>query len=47
MLTRSNPQEAERLLELAQQDVNERWKLYERWMAGGAGAMPIREGKGM
>jgi pyruvate-ferredoxin/flavodoxin oxidoreductase len=33
MLTRTNPQEAERLLKLGQQDVNERWKLYEQ-MAG-------------
>jgi len=35
MLTRTNPREAERLLKLGQQDVNERWKLYEQ-MAGGA-----------
>ena len=33
MLTRTNPQEAERLLKLGQRDVNERWKLYEQ-MAG-------------
>ena len=30
MLTRSKPDEARRLIELGQQDVNERWKLYER-----------------
>lgn len=35
MLTRTNPQEAERLLKLGQQDVETRWKLYER-MAGPA-----------
>ncbi len=31
MLASSNPQEAKRLLELAQRDVNERWKLYNHW----------------
>jgi pyruvate-ferredoxin/flavodoxin oxidoreductase len=35
MLTRTNPQEAERLLKLGQEDVNARWKLYEQ-MAGPA-----------
>ena len=30
MLTQSKPEEAERLLELAQQDVNERWRMYEQ-----------------
>jgi pyruvate-ferredoxin/flavodoxin oxidoreductase len=30
MLTQSNPEEAERLLALAQKDVNERWKMYEQ-----------------
>ncbi len=30
MLTQSKPQEAERLMELAQQDVNERWRMYEQ-----------------
>ena len=35
MLTRTNPQEAERLLKLGQQDVEARWKLYEQ-MAGPA-----------
>ncbi len=30
MLTQSQPEEAERLLELAQQDVQERWKMYDQ-----------------
>ena len=30
MLTQSNPEEAERLLALAQKDVKERWKMYEQ-----------------
>ncbi|MGH7452094.1 MAG: hypothetical protein ACRENG_12160 [bacterium] len=29
MLTKSNPTEAERLLALAQQDVQQRWSMYE------------------
>ena len=29
MLTKSKPAEAKRLLQEAQQDVNERWKLYQ------------------
>ena len=29
MLAKSNPEEAARLLKLAQQDVAERWKLYD------------------
>jgi pyruvate-ferredoxin/flavodoxin oxidoreductase len=29
MLTKSNPEEARRLLDLAQQDVGMRWKIYE------------------
>ena len=33
MLTRSNPQHAERLLRLAQQDIDDRWHFYEQ-MAG-------------
>ncbi|MDZ7290867.1 MAG: pyruvate:ferredoxin (flavodoxin) oxidoreductase [candidate division KSB1 bacterium] len=48
MLTKSNPAEAERLLQLAQQDVNNRWRRYEHWAAfgapnGKAGAAPKRE----
>jgi pyruvate-ferredoxin/flavodoxin oxidoreductase len=31
MLTQSKPEAAKRLLELAQKDVNERWRLYEHW----------------
>ncbi|MCL5742992.1 MAG: 4Fe-4S dicluster domain-containing protein, partial [Acidobacteria bacterium] len=31
MLAKSNPDEAKRLLELAQEDVNVRWRLYEHW----------------
>ena len=30
MLTQSKPEEAERLLKLAQQDVNDRWRMYEQ-----------------
>jgi pyruvate-ferredoxin/flavodoxin oxidoreductase len=30
-LTQSKPEEAERLIELAQEDVDKRWKLYEKW----------------
>ena len=37
MLTRNNPTEAQRLIQLAQTDVTNRWKLYEQW-AGGAKA---------
>jgi pyruvate-ferredoxin/flavodoxin oxidoreductase len=33
MLARANPSEAERLLDLAQRDINERWRFYEQ-MAG-------------
>ncbi len=41
MLTKSNPEEAQRLLALAQTDVQQRWKLYEHWAnmpANGNGA---------
>jgi hypothetical protein len=30
-LTQSNEEAAERLLKLAQEDVNKRWKMYEQW----------------
>jgi len=30
MLTKSRPEEARRLMELAQQDATKRWRLYER-----------------
>jgi pyruvate-ferredoxin/flavodoxin oxidoreductase len=33
MLVRSNPEEAKRLLKLAQEDVMARWRLYEHWAA--------------
>jgi pyruvate-ferredoxin/flavodoxin oxidoreductase len=33
MLTKSKPAEAERLLQLAQQDVQDRWRTYEHWAA--------------
>ena len=39
MLARSKPEEAERLFELAQQDINERWRLYAQ-MAGVERAVP-------
>jgi len=38
MLARSKPDEAKRLLELAQKDVYDRWKLYEHWAS-----MPVEE----
>jgi hypothetical protein len=31
MLVKSNPEEAKRLLALAEEDVGSRWKLYEHW----------------
>jgi len=31
MLTKSKPNEAARLIELAQADVDKRWKMYEKW----------------
>ncbi len=34
MLAGSNPEAAERLLELAQADVEKRWKMYEMWARG-------------
>ncbi len=30
MLTQTKPQEAERLIALAQQDVNDRWRMYQQ-----------------
>jgi pyruvate-ferredoxin/flavodoxin oxidoreductase len=33
MLAKANPEEAKRLLGLAQEDVNSRWRLYEHWAA--------------
>ena len=33
MLTHSKPDEAERLIKLAQEDVEQRWKMYEKWAA--------------
>jgi len=38
MLTLSKPDEAKRLIELAQADVNERWALYQKWAAAPAAA---------
>ncbi|MFH0952826.1 MAG: pyruvate:ferredoxin (flavodoxin) oxidoreductase [Verrucomicrobiota bacterium] len=43
MLTRMNPKEAERLMVLAQQDVEERWKVYERLAATAAAPAPAAE----
>lgn len=31
MLTLSKPQEADRLIQLAQADVDQRWRLYQQW----------------
>ncbi len=39
MLAMSRPQDAERLLQLAQADVARRWQLYQRWTADDAKAM--------
>jgi pyruvate-ferredoxin/flavodoxin oxidoreductase len=36
MLTKSNPEAARMLLEMAQKDVQERWKLYEHMAAFGS-----------
>jgi pyruvate-ferredoxin/flavodoxin oxidoreductase len=42
MLIRSKPEEAKALLQLAQEDVNSRWKLYEHWANMPAnGANPV------
>jgi pyruvate-ferredoxin/flavodoxin oxidoreductase len=41
MLARANPQQAERLLALAQRDVDERWRFYEQ-MAGVERSVPDR-----
>lgn len=38
MLTKSHPDEAKRLMKLAQQDVNDRWKALEESAADGNGA---------
>ena len=36
MLTLSQPEEAARLMVLAQADVDQRWKMYQQWAGGGA-----------
>lgn len=41
MLTRSNPAQAERLMQLAQRDIDERWRFYEQ-MAGIERSVPDR-----
>jgi pyruvate-ferredoxin/flavodoxin oxidoreductase len=38
MLTRMDPPEAERLIRLAQEEVDQRWRLYELLASGGPGA---------
>jgi pyruvate-ferredoxin/flavodoxin oxidoreductase len=38
MLAHSRPQEAKRLLELARDDVRQRWRLYEHWAT-----MPVND----
>ena len=43
MLAHSDPEAAKRLLEMAQEDVNARWRLYEHW-ACHAGARGDRTG---
>jgi hypothetical protein len=40
MLSRSNPEESNRLLELGQEDVDVRWKLYEQLARVTHGAGP-------
>ena len=44
MLTRSKPQEAERLLALGQQDINARWALYEQLAGARQSAAAAAEG---
>jgi pyruvate-ferredoxin/flavodoxin oxidoreductase len=44
MLTRSKPQEAERLLALGQQDINTRWALYEQLAGARQSAAEAAEG---
>ena len=46
MLAKSNPEEAQRLLALAQTDVQQRWKLYEHWasMPANGGGSDKKEG---
>ena len=41
MLARANPEQAERLLALAQRDIDERWHFYEQ-MAGVERSVPDR-----
>jgi len=41
MLTKSNPVEAERLIQLAQEDVNQRWTIYEA-LAAHAEALGVK-----
>jgi len=45
MLTKSNPDEAKRLITLAQQDVDRRWTTYEEMAkeTNGAGPKPTPE----
>jgi hypothetical protein len=31
MLAKSNPEQARKLLELAEEDISSRWKLYQHW----------------
>ena len=45
MLTKSNPEEAKRLLELAQNDVTERFKIYQHWAAMPAAGVSDKGGK--
>ncbi|MGD0497982.1 MAG: pyruvate:ferredoxin (flavodoxin) oxidoreductase [Bryobacteraceae bacterium] len=40
MLAKSNPEHAQKLLELAQEDVNSRWKIYDYWAH-----MPVNGGE--
>ncbi|MDZ4241407.1 MAG: hypothetical protein U1D99_01125, partial [Candidatus Omnitrophota bacterium] len=42
MLSKSKPDEAKRLMELAQKDVHDRWKIYEAMSASGSnGQQPV------
>jgi hypothetical protein len=41
MLTKSKPEEADRLIQLAQEDVNQRWAIYEA-LAAHAEALGVK-----
>jgi pyruvate-ferredoxin/flavodoxin oxidoreductase len=44
MLARSRPDDAKRLLDLGQEDINDRWRLYEQLAGVGRGGGPAEDG---